>query len=95
MPLKQLCKYGNNHGNSKAFDTKVAVRLVDTHRAARGPCSSRIYPFKIKLTLPEQKTVNIKKSSQVIKTVNVRRKSECFSARSARMLQLLKYINFP
>ena len=31
----------------------------------------RIYPFQIKLTLPGQKTVNIKKNEQVVKTMNV------------------------
>ena len=38
-----------------------------------------------KLTLPEQKPVNVKKNDQVIKTINVRRKSKHFSTRSARM----------
>ena len=38
----------------------------------------RVYPFKIKQNLPVQKGVNIKKDGQIIKTVNVRRKSKYF-----------------
>ena len=34
-----------------------------------------VYPFKIKLTLPEEKTVNIKKDSQVLQSINVHKKS--------------------
>ena len=41
-------------------------------------------PFKIKLTLPEQKTVDIKKNGDIIKTITVRRKSNYFSDRNAR-----------
>ena len=37
-----------------------------------------IYPFKIKQTLPEQRTVNITKNGQIVKTINVRRKSKYF-----------------
>ena len=43
----------------------------------------KTYPFKIKLTLPSQKTVNIKKNGQIVKTINVRRKFKYFSGRSA------------
>ena len=43
----------------------------------------KTYPFKINLTLPSQKTVNIKKNGQIVKTINVRRKSKYFSGRSA------------
>ena len=35
-----------------------------------------IYPFKIKEILPEQKTVNIIKDGQIIKTIHVRRNSK-------------------
>ena len=38
-----------------------------------------IYPFKIKETLPEQRSVNITKNGQTIKTINVRRKSWYFN----------------
>ena len=41
-------------------------------------------PFKIKLTLPERKTVDIKKNGNVIKTIMVRRKSKYFTERYAR-----------
>ena len=39
---------------------------VDFYRTVRGPSVRRIYPLKMKLTLPEQKTWNIKKNGQVI-----------------------------
>ena len=38
--------------------------------------------FKIKLTLPEQKTVTIKKGGKVIKTIRVRRKMKYFIGRN-------------
>ena len=38
--------------------------------------------FKIKLSLPAQKTVTIKKNGQPVKTINVRRKSKHFSGRN-------------
>ena len=41
------------------------------------------YPYKIKLTLPEQKQLDIKKNGQVVITINVRHRSKYFSARSA------------
>ena len=41
-----------------------------------------VYPFKIKLTLPEQKTVNITKNSQILKTINVRRKFKYFKGKN-------------
>ena len=41
-------------------------------------------PFKIKLNLPEQKTVNIKKGGNVIKTITVRRKAKYFTDRNVR-----------
>ena len=41
----------------------------------------RILPFKIKQTLPAQKTVDIKKNRQVVKIINVRRKSKYFTGR--------------
>ena len=67
--------------------TKVTVRRMPNAVTgiARGLRGRRIYPYKIKLTLPEQKTVSIKKNGQIIKTINVRRKSKYFSTRSARM----------
>ena len=41
-------------------------------------------PFKIKITLPEQRQVNIKKNGNVIKKINVRRKGIYFNHRWAR-----------
>ena len=40
--------------------------------------------FKIKLTLPEQKTADAEKGRNVIKTITVRRKSKYFNDRHAR-----------
>ena len=40
--------------------------------------------FKIKTLLPEQKTVQIKKNGQIIRTVTVRRKTKKFTDRWAR-----------
>ena len=40
--------------------------------------------FKIKTLLPEQKTVQIKKNGQVIRTVTVRRKTKRFTDRWVR-----------
>ena len=41
-------------------------------------------PFKIKLTLPEQKTVDIKKNGNIIKTIRIKTKPNYFSDRNAR-----------
>ena len=41
-----------------------------------------VYPFKIKQTLPVQKRVNITKNGQVVKTINVKRKSKYFSGKN-------------
>ena len=40
--------------------------------------------FKIKTLLPEQKTIDIKKNGQVIRTVIVRRKTKKFTDRWVR-----------
>ena len=42
----------------------------------------KIYLFKIKQTLPAQKTVNITKNGQILKSINVRRKSKYFSRKN-------------
>ena len=47
--------------------------------------TKRTYSYKIKLTLPEQKQVDITKNGAVIKTIRVRRKSKYFNSRSARV----------
>ena len=41
-------------------------------------------PLKIKLILPEQKTVTIRKGGNAIKTIRVRRKSKYFTDKNAR-----------
>ena len=59
-------------------ETKATVRrFAAVERRHRG-----INPFKIKEILPQQKIVNIKKNGQIIKTINVRRKSRYFSGRN-------------
>ena len=40
--------------------------------------------FKIKTLLPEQKTINIKKNGQVVRSIVVRRKTKKFTDRWAR-----------
>ena len=42
----------------------------------------KIRPFKVKVTLPEQKPA---KHQEVIKTINVRQKSKYFSGRNKRV----------
>ena len=44
----------------------------------------RTKPYKIKLTLPEQKIVNITKDGNVMKTIQVRRRSKYFGDRWVR-----------
>ena len=41
-----------------------------------------IYFFKIKQTLSAQKAVNIAKTGQTVKTINIRRKSKFFSRKN-------------
>ena len=45
------------------------------HRG-RQQCMGQTYPYKIKLALPKQKQVDIKKNGHVVKTINVRRRSK-------------------
>ena len=42
--------------------TKATVRKLDDFRVVARNRKRTVYPFKIKLTLPEQKTVNITKN---------------------------------
>ena len=53
--------------------------LVNREDGAR---KRTICPFKIKKTLPEQRIVNITKNGQVVKTINVRRKSKYFTGKN-------------
>lgn len=58
---------------------ETATRMnIDLNRV-RG---KRIYPFRIKQTLPERKTVNITKNGKMVKTINARRKSRYFNGRN-------------
>ena len=47
--------------------------------------TERTYHYKIKLTLPDQKQVDITQNGAVIKTMRVIRKSKHFNSRSARV----------
>ena len=62
--------------------TKAAVRRLPVAVARSEFRQRTIRPFKIKEILPQQKTVNIKKDGQVIKTTNMRRNSRFFSDRN-------------
>ena len=64
---------------------RTVRRMDDFRLVAREKKKRRIHPFKIKLTLSERKSVNIKKNGQVIKTINVRTKSKFFNGNSARV----------
>ena len=50
-------------------------------------------PFKIKITLPEQKTVEIKKNGNVIKRIRVRRKTKYFTDNILTFTFCIKYCN--
>ena len=70
--------------------TKVTVRRMPNKMQKLPPWmvnkeygrKRTIYPFKIKQTLPAQKTVNITKNEQTVKAINVRRKSKYFSGKN-------------
>ena len=51
-------------------------------RIRQWPPKEPYVKFKIKTLLPEQKTIQIKKNGQVIRTVTVRRKTKKFKNRS-------------
>ena len=58
----------------------VRTKLVPLRtNIRRWPPRERYTKYKIKTLLPEQKTVYIKKNGQVVRTVNVRRKTQKFS----------------
>ena len=61
--------------------TKATVRRFPAIERRNARCST-VKPFKIKEILPQQKTVNIKKKGEIIKTINVRRKLRYFSGRN-------------
>ena len=61
--------------------TKLVPKRV---KIRRWPPREPYTRFKIKTLLPEQKTVQIKKNGQVIRTATVRRKTKKFTNRWAR-----------
>ena len=65
--------------------TKTTARCMPVDVMVKGRRGRRTYPYKIRLPLPEQRTVNIKKNGQIIKGINVRKKSKYFSTRNARI----------
>ena len=62
--------------------TKATVRKLDDFRVVARNRKRTVYPFKIKLTLPEQKTVNITKNGEIVKTINIRKKFEYFNEKN-------------
>ena len=64
--------------------TKRLPKLLTRNRPTRQRIK-QIYSYKIKLTLPEQKQVHIKKNGNVIKNIIVRRKLKYFIDGSARL----------
>ena len=61
--------------------TKVTPKRVRIRRWLPKQPSAK---FKNKTIMPEQKTVNIKKNGQVVRTIRVRRKTTRFTDREAR-----------
>ena len=61
--------------------TKLAPKRINIRR---WPPRERYTKYKIKMLLPEQKTVDIKKNGQVVRTVTVRKKTQKFTDRWAR-----------
>ena len=61
----------------------VRVKLVPK-RIRQWPPREPYQKFKIKILLPEQKTVQIKKNGKVVRIVIVRRKTKKFTDRWAR-----------
>ena len=80
------------------FRTKFTVRTMDDFRVVARDKKRRIYLFKIKRTLPEQKIVNITKNRPIVKTINGRRKSKYFNERNTIVLNTydinIKYLCF-
>ena len=78
-----------NSDNKSMAKTKVAVRRLPVKTHLPGWLFNReygrrktIYPFKIKETLPEKKTVNITKNGKAIKTIDVKQKNRYFDGRN-------------
>ena len=62
----------------------VPKRVTVPRRIRQFPPKEPYQKFKIKTLLPEQKTVQIKKNGQVVRTVTVRRKTKRFTDSWAR-----------
>ena len=62
--------------------TKAIVKRFRASERRNQQRTRTIRPFKIKEILPQKKTINIKKNGQIIKAINVRRKSRYFSGRN-------------
>ena len=62
----------------------VPKRITAPRRIRQWPPREPYQKFKIKTLLPQQKTVQIKKNGQVVRTVTVRRKTKRFTDRWAR-----------
>ena len=60
---------------------KLPTCLMNREYGLKKKKKPAIY-FKRKQTLPAQKTVNLTKNRQVLKTVNVRQKSKYFSGKN-------------
>ena len=69
-------------------ETKATVRRLPVMLPARTGNKNilnrrlRNLPFKIKMILPETKTVAVKKNGQTIREMTVRRKTKYFSGKS-------------
>ena len=61
--------------------TKLVPKRINIKR---WPPRERYTEYKIKTLLPEQKTIEIKKNGQVVRTVTVRRKTHKFTDRWAK-----------
>ena len=62
----------------------VPKRITVPKRIRQWPPREPYQKFKIKTLLPEQKTVQIKKYGQVVRTVTVRRKTKRFTDQRGR-----------
>ena len=81
--IKRIFKNCHRSNNKNVARTKATVRRLPVKTCQLPPWlinreygtrKRTIYAFKIKETLPEQRTGNITKNGQVVKTMNVRRK---------------------
>ena len=66
---------------------RLPAWLVNREYSTR---KKKVYLFKIKETLPEQRTVNITKDGQIVKSINVRRKSRYFTGKNRLIFETVK-----